>query len=90
VLNALLTAERKNRITSAAGHEFLADILTMPFVPEIPDAGRVHSIEDLCRKHALTAYDAAYLELAIRLKLPLASFDNALLRASRAEAVPTA
>lgn len=38
-------------------------------------------------KHGLTIYDAAYLELALRLGLPLASIDNALIRAARAEGV---
>lgn len=41
----------------------------------------------LCWKHQLTSYDAAYLELALRLKLPLASVDKALVRAARAEGV---
>ena len=38
-------------------------------------------------KHALTLYDAAYLELALRLRLPLATFDKALCRAAEAEGV---
>lgn len=41
----------------------------------------------LSLKHRLTAYDAAYLEIAIRRELPLASFDKALLKATRAEGV---
>jgi len=32
----------------------------------------------LCRKYSLTSYDAAYLELAIRRQLPLASLDTEL------------
>jgi predicted nucleic acid-binding protein len=38
-------------------------------------------------KHGLTIYDAAYLELALRLRLPLASIDDALIRAASAEGV---
>lgn len=45
------------------------------------------SVMPLCWKHQLTSYDAAYLELALRLKLPLASVDKALVRAARAEGV---
>lgn len=41
----------------------------------------------LSLKHGLTANDAAYLEIAMRRELPLASFDKALTRAARAEAV---
>jgi len=41
----------------------------------------------LCRKHGLTAYDAAYLEIAIRGGFPLATADEQLKRAADAEAV---
>lgn len=87
VLNALLMGERRKRVTATAAREFMADILTMPFVPVTPDTGLIGSIESLSRKHGLTAYDATYLELAVRLQLPLASFDHALLRASVSELV---
>ena len=39
----------------------------------------------LARKHRLSSYDAAYLELAMRLQLPLATLDRALAAAGRAE-----
>jgi predicted nucleic acid-binding protein len=42
----------------------------------------------LARAHRLTSYDAAYLELALRLGLPLASRDQALQAAARSEGVP--
>lgn len=41
----------------------------------------------LARKHRLTAYDAAYLELALRAAAPLATLDDRLARAARAEGV---
>jgi predicted nucleic acid-binding protein len=41
----------------------------------------------LARKHRLTVYDAAYLELAKREALPLATLDRALERAAAAEGV---
>jgi len=41
----------------------------------------------LARFHRLTAYDAAYLELALRLNAPLATLDDALSNAARAEGV---
>jgi len=87
VLNGLLTGERRNRITAAAASEFMTDVLTLPFAPVSPDAAVIRTIELLSRKHGLTAYDATYLELAGRLRIPLASFDKALLRASIPEAV---
>jgi predicted nucleic acid-binding protein len=42
----------------------------------------------LARSHHLTSYDAAYLELALRRGLPLASRDKALQAAARLEGVP--
>jgi predicted nucleic acid-binding protein len=54
--------------------------------------GRDHAPEEgavvtLCRTHALTVYDAAYLELAQRQGIPLATLDSDLIRAVRAEGV---
>ncbi|MGA3024296.1 MAG: type II toxin-antitoxin system VapC family toxin [Bryobacteraceae bacterium] len=37
---------------------------------------------DLAERHSLTVYDAAYLDLALREGLPLASLDNALCKAA--------
>jgi predicted nucleic acid-binding protein len=87
VLNALLMGERRKRITTVATREFMADLLTLPFEPATPDTGRIDAIEELSRKHVLTAYDASYLELAVRLAIPLASFDAALVKAGNSEHV---
>jgi len=60
----------------------------LPAEVDAPAAVTVfHTTQDLCRKHGLTAYDAAYLELAIRHGVALARADGALERAARAEAV---
>jgi len=42
----------------------------------------------LCDRFGLTPYDAAYLELAQRPQLPLATLDGELIRAAQAENVP--
>ena len=47
-----------------------------------------HGVLTLARRHRLTFYDAAYLELAVREALPLATLDQALATAARAEGVP--
>jgi predicted nucleic acid-binding protein len=47
-----------------------------------------HDTLALARSHHLTNYDAAYLELALRRGLPLASRDKALQAAARLEGVP--
>jgi predicted nucleic acid-binding protein len=44
-------------------------------------------LEELARKHDLAAYDFVYLDLAIREKLPLATSDDALKKAAKAEGV---
>ena len=45
------------------------------------------SVRALVGQYRLTAYDASYLELALRHKLPIASRDNALSNAARAAGV---
>jgi predicted nucleic acid-binding protein len=47
------------------------------------------SVRTLASQYQHTAYDAAYLELAIRHKLPIASLDKALSRAALAAGVNT-
>jgi predicted nucleic acid-binding protein len=42
----------------------------------------------LARRHGLTVYDAAYLELALREGLDLATLDTELADAARAEGMP--
>ncbi|HWH82324.1 MAG TPA: type II toxin-antitoxin system VapC family toxin [Burkholderiaceae bacterium] len=83
--NILLGAERRRRITQARATEFLGILgdLDIRTDPELP--GRAfRDVLPLARAHRLTAYDATYLELAMRLGLPLASKDAALRRAATA------
>jgi predicted nucleic acid-binding protein len=48
----------------------------------------VNSTSLLARKHQLTAYDAAYLEVAIRRTLGLGSLDTDMRKAAKVEKVP--
>ncbi len=86
VRNLLITRERsqhRNPVTTGA---FLAFLATLPIgLDATPDEAGVLR---LARNHNLTAYDAAYLELAERLGLPLATLDADLVRAARAERIP--
>lgn len=50
--------------------------------------GHTLMIFDTAQKHQLTFYDAAYLQLAIELKLPLATYDQQLIEAAKAEGIP--
>lgn len=80
VRNALLMGERRQRITPEQTHAFLADLGVLPF--EVDDVLRETGVLDLARRHALTVYDAAYLELAQRRNTPLATVDQSLVRAA--------
>lgn len=79
--NVLAMAERRGRITSAAIAEFLALVgdLTILIDEETPQRA-LREVLALARAEALTTYDAAYLELAMRLGVPLATKDSELRR----------
>jgi len=84
VLNALLAGERRKRISKALVRSFLDDLATLPIVLERFSAEVVFSrIQRLSREHGLTAYDAAYLNLALDSGLPLATSDEDLARAAK-------
>ena len=89
VLNALLFGEKRKRITRELAQAFIEDLARLPV--EI-DTGATQEIvfnttQALCRKHGLTAYDAAYLEIAIRNRYPFATTDDDLKRAASAEGI---
>jgi predicted nucleic acid-binding protein len=83
--NALLVSERRNRITEAMSAAFLRDLALLPIRLELPAEDA--SLMTLARVRKLTVYDAAYLELAKREALPLATLDRALEKAAVAEGV---
>jgi predicted nucleic acid-binding protein len=91
VANVLAISERKRRISPALSDEFIKilsglDIRTDAVSPVVAAA----DLMLLVRRHGLTAYDAAYLELAKRKGLPIATFDKDLLNAASKESVPVA
>ena len=84
VLNALLAGEKRKRISEAMIRSFLDDLAALPVMLEQIPAGIVFDrIQSLSRKHGLTAYDAAYLDLALENGLALATLDEALVRACK-------
>ncbi len=87
--NVLVQAERRGRIRAAAIRTFLGLLESLPISIDQPTlASAWHDTLALARSHRLTTYDAAYLELALRRGLPLASRDRALQDAARLEGVP--
>ena len=84
VLNALLVGEKRKRISKALVQTFLEDLASLPITLEQSPAGTVFErVQSLCREHSLTAYDAAYLDLALDGGLPLATLDGDLIRACK-------
>jgi predicted nucleic acid-binding protein len=84
VLNALLAGEKRKRISSEMIRSFLDDLAALPVTLEQIPAGLVFDrIQTLSRKYGLTAYDAAYLDLALENGLALATLDEALVRSCR-------
>jgi len=88
VVNVTQTATRKGRISEEKARKFLNSIAGLPIGIESPTRAQVlDTVYELTTKYRLTAYDAAYLELAIRQNLPIATFDQALASAARTAGV---
>jgi predicted nucleic acid-binding protein len=84
--NLLLVNERRGRLDGAKSAQALRLLRALPVAIDTDVEEDV--LMQLARTHRLTVYDAAYLELARRQSLPLATLDTALARAARGEAVP--
>ena len=84
-LNGLLMAERRNRL-DARRRQRLANFLRgLPVTLDMETADQAWTVSSrLAERYRLTLYDAAYLELAQRRKLPLATLDEDLVRAGKA------
>jgi predicted nucleic acid-binding protein len=89
ILNALLVGERRKRLTRELSLAFIDDLSHLPVdVDERATSAIVFDVtQSLCRKHGLTAYDAAYLEIALRGGHGLATLDDDLRRAAVAERI---
>jgi predicted nucleic acid-binding protein len=88
VANGLLMATRRKRLSDAARLEALARLAELPIHADEETAARAgHETTAIATRFGLSVYDAAYLELAIRRELPLATLDEALEAAARAAGV---
>lgn len=80
--NILLSAQRRKRITYADMAQFLELFNAINIQVDVETMDKIfHEILSLAYTEKLTTYDAAYLELAIRLGLPLATKDKQLYEA---------
>ena len=89
--NLLLSAHRRKRITLEKRRQLAAAAAALRIkVDREPVA--ITALDELAAHHGLSAYDAAYLELALRRGLPLATQDKALsgamIKAGVAAAIP--
>lgn len=89
VSNTLLMAERRKRSTVAESSHFIAILDALPIETDQETVSRAStSSMELARAQGLTLYDSAYLELAMRRSLPLATLDHQLRAAAKKTGVP--
>ncbi len=81
--NIIWAARRRNRITESQAADCFRLLKGLPIIIEHEPAARVFdAVWNLAVRTDISVYDAAYLELAVREGLPLASLDGPLARAA--------
>jgi predicted nucleic acid-binding protein len=89
-LNGLLMAERRKRIDATRRLRLMTFLRDLPIVLDLDTADRAwEATIRLAEQFKLTVYDAAYLEVAQRRRLPLASLDQDLRAAAKAAGIET-
>lgn len=82
--NVLLSAEKRGELTAAEAERFISQLESLPVYTDSHTANQAFNrIRALAKAYKLSSYDAAYLELAIREGLPLATLDKSLLKAAK-------
>jgi predicted nucleic acid-binding protein len=85
----LRTRERAKQATPAQVDRYLATLYGFEVLIDDQTSARAWGfVLPFARRHNVSVYDAAYLELALRLQLPLATTDATLLRHAAAAGVP--
>ena len=84
IINVLLIAQRKGRVQAHIAHNFKNALNMLPIYVDNSATDRVFDTTyELANTLQLTAYDASYLELAVREKLPLATLDQDLMKVAK-------
>ncbi len=84
VVNALLVGERRGVVTAARIADYLGRLARLPIgTDDASPATRREAVLALARAHELSAYDATYLDLALRSNGTLATFDRKMAEAMR-------
>jgi predicted nucleic acid-binding protein len=88
VANTLIVGERRKRSTEADTAAWMTFLAALPLLVDEDTSSRAFpAISHLARAHHLSAYDAAYLELAMRKGLSMATLDEKLRAAARSTGV---
>lgn len=89
IANVLLLARKKKRINEMQVIGFIDAVANLPIIVDSSTTKRaMHSIFVLAGELDLTIYDAAYLELAVREKIPLFTLDKDLIKAAKKLHIP--
>jgi predicted nucleic acid-binding protein len=90
IANSLLVLQRRKKLTAAERKAALETLSNLPMTVD-EEAGKAAfgKTSELAEQYDLSVYDATYLELAIRRKLPLASRDDALNSAAKKAGIKT-
>jgi predicted nucleic acid-binding protein len=88
IANALLVGERQKRLRQPEILRFLTLLESLPLIEDTQTISEcIRNVLPLARESGLSAYDAAYLELALRRGAALATLDARLAKAARGAAV---
>ena len=88
IANSIFVAySKRKRITEQQIHEYLELLKALPIRVETQSLWANVDLESLARRQNIAAYDAAYLDLALRTNLVLATSDDSLRQAAIAEGI---
>lgn len=89
VVNVLLVAERKRRLSEADSVRFVTLLSQLPIIVEYERPEIIMAdLLSLARANNLSSYDASYLNLSMRKGLPIATLDTRLIEAAKMANVP--
>lgn len=80
--NGLLMAHRRKRISVDQIGGFLTRLRALPIEASVQAPSEIFDLPSVAQSYGLTNYDAAYLALALQLRLPLATTDSTLRQAA--------
>ena len=84
----LARAQNRGTLAAQKADEFIEELQFLNLVTDQESTARIFpDVHRVALAYRLTSYDAAYLELALRRRLPLATLDDDLIRASKAAGV---